>query len=62
SLNPNINTGIGGVVAIKTLDIRDMVPIGESFGINFKGDISNNATGYKDIYIKMIEDYRNYPK
>ncbi|MEY2345249.1 hypothetical protein I3679_020020 [Proteus mirabilis] len=38
------------------------MPIGESFGINFKGDISNNATGYKDIYINMIEDYRNYPK
>ncbi|MFF0933242.1 TonB-dependent receptor domain-containing protein [Proteus mirabilis] len=62
SLNPNIKTGIGGGVAIKTLDIRDIVPIGESFGINFKGDISNNATGYKDIYINMIEDYRNYPK
>lgn len=62
SLNPNIKTGIGGGVAIKTLDIRDIVPIGESFGINFKGDISNNATGYKDIYTNMIEEYRYYPK
>ncbi|MDC9768388.1 TonB-dependent receptor domain-containing protein [Proteus mirabilis] len=61
SLNPNIKTGIGGGVAIKTLDIRDIVPIGESFGINFKGDISNNATGYKDIYTNMIEEYRYYP-
>ncbi|HIE0434620.1 TPA: TonB-dependent receptor domain-containing protein [Proteus mirabilis] len=62
SLNPNIKTGIGGGVAIKTLDIRDILPIGESFGINFKGDISNNATGYKDIYTNMIEEYRYYPK
>ncbi|HBC6259434.1 TPA: TonB-dependent receptor [Proteus mirabilis] len=62
SLNPNIKTGIGGGVAIKTLDIRDIVPIGESFGINFKGDTSNNATGYKDIYTNMIEEYRYYPK
>ncbi|PCQ34368.1 TonB-dependent receptor [Proteus mirabilis] len=62
SLNPNIKTGIGGGIAIKTLDIRDIVPIGESFGINFKGDISNNATGYKDIYTNMIEEYRYYPK
>lgn len=62
SLNPNIKTGIGGGVAIKTLDIRDIVPIGESFGINFKGDISNNATGYKDIYTNMIEEYHYYPK
>ncbi|EPG6063355.1 TonB-dependent receptor [Proteus mirabilis] len=62
SLNPNIKTGIGGGVAIKTLDIRDIVPIGESFGINFKGDISNNATDYKDIYTNMIEEYRYYPK
>lgn len=62
SLNPNIKTGIGGGVAIKTLDIRDIVLIGESFGINFKGDISNNATGYKDIYTNMIEEYRYYPK
>ncbi|WP_241158630.1 TonB-dependent receptor domain-containing protein [Proteus mirabilis] len=62
SLNPNIKTGIGGGVAINTLDIRDIVPIGESFGINFKGDISNNATRYKDIYTNMIEEYRYYPK
>ncbi len=62
SLNPNIKTGIGGGVAIKTLDIRDIVPIGESFGINIKGDISNNATRYKDIYTNMIEEYRYYPK
>lgn len=62
SLNPNIKTGIGGGVAIKTLDIRDIVPMGESFGINFKGDISNNATRYKDIYTNMIEEYRYYPK
>ncbi|HIE4215253.1 TPA: TonB-dependent receptor domain-containing protein [Proteus mirabilis] len=62
SLNPNIKTGIGGGVAINTLDIRDIVPISESFGINFKGDISNNATRYKDIYTNMIEEYRYYPK
>lgn len=62
SLNPNIKTGIGGGVAIKTLDIRDIVPMDESFGINFKGDISNNATRYKDIYTNMIEEYRYYPK
>ncbi|MBI6543896.1 TonB-dependent receptor [Proteus vulgaris] len=62
SLTPDMKTGIGGGIAIKTLDIRDIVPIGDSFGINFKGDISNNATRYKEVYTNMIEDYRYYPK
>ncbi|KLU17947.1 TonB-dependent receptor, partial [Proteus mirabilis] len=49
SLTPDMKTGIGGGIAIKTLDIRDIVPIGDSFGINFKGDISNNSTRYKEV-------------
>ncbi|WP_066749638.1 TonB-dependent receptor domain-containing protein [Proteus myxofaciens] len=62
SFTPDMKTGIGGGIAIKTLDIRDIVPIGESFGINLKGDISNNTTRYKRIYTNMVEEYRNYPK
>ena len=62
SLTPDMKTGIGGGIAVKTLDIRDIVPIGDSFGINFKGDISNNSTRYKEVYTNMIEDYRYYPK
>lgn len=61
SLTPDMKTGIGGGIAIKTLDIRDIVPIGDSFGINFKGDISNNSTRYKEVYLDMLGDYRNYP-
>ncbi|MCT8249350.1 TonB-dependent receptor domain-containing protein [Proteus faecis] len=62
SLTPDMKTGIGGGIAIKTLDIRDIVPIGDSFGINFKGDMSNNATRYKEVYLNMLEDYRKYPQ
>ncbi|MEQ4924723.1 TonB-dependent receptor domain-containing protein [Proteus hauseri] len=62
SLTPDMKTGIGGGIAIKTLNIRDIVPVGESFGINLKGDISNNTTRYKEIYTNMIEDYRYFPK
>ncbi|NBL76641.1 MULTISPECIES: TonB-dependent receptor domain-containing protein [unclassified Proteus (in: enterobacteria)] len=61
SLTPDMKTGIGGGIAIKTLDIRDIVPIGDSFGINFKGDISNNSTRYKEVYLNMLGDYRNQP-
>ncbi|WP_368911382.1 TonB-dependent receptor domain-containing protein [Proteus vulgaris] len=61
SLTPDMKTGIGGGIAVKTLDIRDIVPIGDSFGINFKGDISNNSTRYKETYLNMLDDYRNYP-
>lgn len=61
SLTPDMKTGIGGGIAVKTLDIRDIVPIGDSFGINFKGDISNNSTRYKEVYLDMLGDYRNYP-
>lgn len=61
SLTPDMKTGIGGGIAIKTLDIRDIVPIDDSFGINFKGDISNNSTRYKEVYLDMLGDYRNYP-
>ncbi|MEZ2794910.1 TonB-dependent receptor domain-containing protein [Proteus terrae] len=61
SLTPDMKTGIGGGIAIKTLDIRDIVPIGDSFGIKFKGDISNNSTRYKEVYLDMLGDYRNYP-
>ncbi|HCH51441.1 MAG TPA: TonB-dependent receptor [Proteus sp.] len=60
SLTPDMKTGIGGGIAIKTLNIRDIVPIGESFGINLKGDISNNSTGYKDIHLDMLADYRSF--
>ncbi|QNH65765.1 TonB-dependent receptor [Proteus vulgaris] len=62
SLTPDMKTGIGGGIAIKTLDIRDIVPIGDSFGINFKGDMSNNATRYKEVYLNMLEYYRKYPQ
>ncbi|WP_337241913.1 TonB-dependent receptor domain-containing protein [Proteus faecis] len=62
SLTPDMKTGIGGGIAIKTLDIRDIVPIGDSFGINFKGDMSNNAIRYKEVYLNMLEDYRKYPQ
>ncbi|QHP78302.1 TonB-dependent receptor [Proteus vulgaris] len=61
SLTPDMKTGIGGGIAVKTLDIRDIVPIGDSFGISFKGDISNNSTRYKEVYLDMLGDYRNYP-
>ncbi|MEX9802393.1 TonB-dependent receptor domain-containing protein [Proteus terrae] len=61
SLTPDMKTGIGGGIAVKTLDIRDIVLIGDSFGINFKGDISNNSTRYKEVYLDMLGDYRNYP-
>lgn len=60
SLTPDMKTGIGGGIAVKTLDIRDIVPIGDSFGINFKGDISNNSTRYKEVYLDMLGDYRSY--
>ncbi|EST57184.1 TonB-dependent receptor [Proteus hauseri ZMd44] len=62
SLTPDMKTGIGGGIAIKTLDIRDIVPMGDSFGINFKGDMSNNSTRYKEVYLNMLEDYRKYPQ
>lgn len=62
SLTPDMKTGTGGGVAIKTLNIRDIVPEGETFGINIKGDIGNNTVKYKDIYLNMVEEYRYYPE
>lgn len=43
SLTRNVTTGIGGGVVIKTLDVDDVVPEGESFGGEFKIEGSSNA-------------------
>lgn len=43
SLTRNVATGIGGGVVIKTLDVDDVVPEGESFGGEFKIEGSSNA-------------------
>lgn len=63
SLTRNVNTGIGGGVVIKTLDVDDIVPEGEAFGGEFKIEGSSNAVAPRlpaRLYTGM--NHRNVPE
>ncbi|MEI9750623.1 TonB-dependent receptor [Moellerella wisconsensis] len=59
SLSQDVSSSIGGGIAIKTININDVVRKGDIFGINVKTDIGNNSI--KPRFAKLIygEDYRD---
>lgn len=61
----NVTTGIGGAMAVKTLDVDDIVPEGERFGGEFKIEGSSNAVKPRLPSLHTGEDYRTvdgYPQ
>ncbi|MDX7999737.1 heme receptor [Xenorhabdus sp. Reich] len=61
SLNRNIKGSVGGAVAIKTLGIDDVVPKGETFGINTKLETSSNSVKERTPSLSLGQDYRDIP-
>ncbi|CDG88715.1 TonB-dependent receptor domain-containing protein [Xenorhabdus bovienii] len=61
SLNRNVKGSIGGAVVIKTLTIDDVVPKGETFGINTKLETSSNSVRERKPSLALGQDYRDVP-
>lgn len=60
SLNREIRSGIGGSVAMKTLDADDIVPAGQKYGIEVRAEAGNNAIKpLRNIYSHNA-DYRTF--
>lgn len=59
SLNPAVRSGIGGSVAMKTLDTDDIVAQGEKYGMEIKLETGDNSiTPRRNIYVDSM-DYRD---
>ncbi|PHM73968.1 TonB-dependent receptor domain-containing protein [Xenorhabdus kozodoii] len=61
SLSRGIKGSIGGAVSIKTLTIDDVVPKGETFGINTKLETSSNSVRERTPSLSLGQDYRDIP-
>ncbi|MDC9588652.1 TonB-dependent receptor [Xenorhabdus sp. XENO-10] len=61
SLNRRVKGSIGGAVSIKTLTIDDVVPEGETFGINTKLETSSNSVRERTPSLSLGQDYRDIP-
>ncbi|BET98673.1 TonB-dependent receptor domain-containing protein [Xenorhabdus taiwanensis] len=61
SLSRGIKSSVGGAVSIKTLDIDDVVPKGETFGINTKLETSSNSVRERTPSLSLGQDYRDIP-
>ncbi|WP_426578324.1 TonB-dependent receptor domain-containing protein [Xenorhabdus stockiae] len=61
SLNRRVKGSVGGAVSIKTLNIDDVVPEGETFGINTKLETSSNSVKERTPSLSLGQDYRDVP-
>ena len=62
SFNRGIKSGIGGSVAMKTIDADDIVPEGQKYGLEVKVETSNNSIKQrKNVYEDSV-DYRTLPE
>lgn len=61
SLNPNVKTSVGGGIAIKTLNIDDVVAPDETFGFDLKLETSSNSTKPRVPNLGYGHDYRDDP-
>lgn len=62
SLNPDIKSGVGGSVEIKTLDLDDILRPGETFALELKTETGTNSVKPDETAIKTLgRDYRDIP-
>lgn len=59
SLNPDVKTSVGGGIAIKTLNIDDVVSPDEIFGFDLKLETSSNSTKPREPHLNLGSDYRD---
>lgn len=62
SLSRDVKSGVGGSVNVRTIDAADIIPEGDSFGIEFKSESSGNSiTPQVDANSYFGQDYRSIP-
>lgn len=61
SLDPGIHSGIGGSVAMKTLDTDDIVAPGEKYGMEMKLETGDNSVSPRKNPYENLMDYRDLP-
>ncbi len=62
SLTRGVKSGVGGAVSIRTIEPSDIIPAGESLGIELKAETSGNTIGRGiDPSSYFGQDYRNIP-
>ncbi|WP_341664489.1 TonB-dependent receptor domain-containing protein [Vibrio sp.] len=61
-INPNVNTSVGGAVEITTLSARDIVPEGETFGMEFIGESSSNSTKPREPRLYTGQVFNTVPE
>ena len=58
SFNREVKSGIGGSVALKTLEANDIVPEGQKYGVEIKAETSNNSIKPRKATYAENVDYR----
>ena len=58
SFNREVKSGIGGSVALKTLEADDIVPEGQKYGMEIKAETSNNSIKPRKATYAENVDYR----
>ena len=58
SFNREVKSGIGGSVALKTLEADDIVPEGQKYGVEIKAEASNNSIKPRKATYAENVDYR----
>lgn len=63
SLTRGMKPGVGGSIAIRTIEPSDIIPEGKSWGVQLSGELSNNATKSRSRLGEYLgwSDYRTLP-
>ncbi|KPN74006.1 TonB-dependent receptor domain-containing protein [Neisseria sp. 74A18] len=61
SFSRDAKSGIGGTVALKTIDADDIVPEGQKYGFEFKAETSTNSIKPRQNAYEKSVDYRTLP-
>ena len=61
SFSRDMKSGIGGSVALKTIDADDIVPEGQKYGFEVKAEASNNSIKRRENAYEHSVDYRTLP-
>ncbi|MBW3695039.1 TonB-dependent receptor [Vibrio sp. T187] len=60
-INSDITTSVGGAVEVTTLSPKDIVPEGETFGIEFVAESSSNSIEPNTARLHTGQDWRDVP-
>lgn len=63
ALTRGMKSGVGGAIAIRTIEPEDIIPEGKKWGVEIKSEFSNNTTKPKNELGKYLghPDYRTLP-